>query len=37
MDRIILATAREAGYRLITRDRHMLSYADQGYVMALEC
>jgi PIN domain nuclease of toxin-antitoxin system len=37
MDRIILATAREAGYRLVTRDRHMLSYADEGYVMALEC
>jgi PIN domain nuclease of toxin-antitoxin system len=37
MDRIILATAREGGYRVITRDRHMLSYADEGYVMALEC
>ena len=37
MDRIILATAREAGYRLITRDRHLLSYADEGHVMALAC
>jgi PIN domain nuclease of toxin-antitoxin system len=37
MDRIILATAREAGYRLMTRDRHLLSYADAGHVMALAC
>ena len=37
MDRIFLATAREAGYRLMTRDRHLLSYADAGHVMALAC
>ena len=37
MDRIILATAREGGYRLLTRDRHLLAYADEGHVMALAC
>ena len=37
MDRILLATAREGGYRLVTRDRRMLSYADEGHVIALAC
>jgi len=37
MDRIILATAREGGYRLVTRDKHMLAYADEGHLMALPC
>jgi PIN domain nuclease of toxin-antitoxin system len=36
-DRIIHATAREGGYRLLTRDRHILAYADEGHVMALAC
>lgn len=37
MDRIILATVREGGYRLVTRDKHLLAYADQGHIMALAC
>jgi PIN domain nuclease of toxin-antitoxin system len=37
MDRIILATAREAGYRLMTRDKHLLAYADEGHIQALAC
>ena len=31
------ATAREFGYRLMTRDRPLLQYAEQGYVQALQC
>ena len=37
MDRIILATAREGGYRLMTRDKHLLAYADEGHIQALAC
>jgi PIN domain nuclease of toxin-antitoxin system len=37
MDRIILATAREGGYRLMTRDKHLLAYADEGHVQAIAC
>lgn len=36
-DRIILATAREYGLRLVTRDRKILDYARHGHVMAMEC
>jgi PIN domain nuclease of toxin-antitoxin system len=36
-DRIIIATARELGLRLVTRDRKILDYAARGHVMALEC
>lgn len=36
-DRIIVATAREYGLRLVTRDRRILDYAAKGHVMALEC
>ncbi len=36
-DRIIVATAREYGLRLVTRDRKILDYAAKGHVMALEC
>ena len=36
-DRIIVATAREYGMRVVTRDRRILDYADKGHVMALEC
>ena len=36
-DRIIVATAREYGMRIVTRDRRILNYADKGHVMALEC
>jgi len=36
-DRIIIATARELGYRIVTRDRRILDYAARGHVMALAC
>lgn len=36
-DRILAATAREFGYVLMTRDRLLLDYADQGHVWALSC
>lgn len=36
-DRILVATARECGYRLLTGDRRMLEYAERGHVMALAC
>ena len=36
-DRIIVATARELGATLITRDRALLGYAEQGYVRVVEC
>ena len=36
-DRIIAATAREGGYQLVTRDRVLLDYAEQGHVQALAC
>ena len=37
MDRIILATAREGGYCLVTRDKHLLAYAQDGHVQAIAC
>jgi PIN domain nuclease of toxin-antitoxin system len=36
-DRIIAATARKYGYRLITRDRSLLAYAREGHIQALAC
>ncbi len=36
-DRILAATAREFGYRLVTRDRPLLEYAEQGHIEALAC
>jgi PIN domain nuclease of toxin-antitoxin system len=36
-DRIIAATAREFGFRLVTRDRPLLDYAKQGHIRALIC
>lgn len=36
-DRILAATAREFGYRLVTRDRPLLEYAGQGHIHALPC
>src|ERR1700676_262122 len=33
-DRIMAATAREYGYRLVTRDRLLLAYAEQGHIQA---
>jgi PIN domain nuclease of toxin-antitoxin system len=36
-DRIIAATAREFGYTLMTRDRLLLAYAEQGHIQAVGC
>jgi PIN domain nuclease of toxin-antitoxin system len=36
-DRIIAATVREFGYTLMTRDRSLLDYAEQGHLRALVC
>jgi PIN domain nuclease of toxin-antitoxin system len=36
-DRIIAATAREYGYNLLTRDRPLLEYAEQGHIQAIPC
>ena len=36
-DRIIVATAREYGLRIVTRDLRILAYAEKGHVMALAC
>jgi PIN domain nuclease of toxin-antitoxin system len=36
-DRIMAATAREYGYKLVTRDRPLLDYAKQGHIQALAC
>ncbi len=36
-DRIIVATAREHGYCVVTRDRLLLDYAQRGYCRALAC
>jgi len=36
-DRILAATAREYGYRLMTRDTPLLTYARQGHLQAIAC
>lgn len=36
-DRIIIATAREAGLTIVTRDRAILSYSRAGHVQTLAC
>jgi PIN domain nuclease of toxin-antitoxin system len=36
-DRIIAATARLHGYRVITRDSKLLAYAKQGLILATAC
>jgi PIN domain nuclease of toxin-antitoxin system len=36
-DRIIAATARELGATLVTRDRALLRYGEQGHVAVVEC
>jgi PIN domain nuclease of toxin-antitoxin system len=36
-DRIIVASAREMGLTILTRDHSMLAYANAGYVLATEC
>lgn len=37
VDRILVATARAAGYQLVTRDRALLAYAEQGHLRAVAC
>jgi PIN domain nuclease of toxin-antitoxin system len=36
-DRILAATARAHGFRLMTRDRPLLDYAAQGHLQAIAC
>lgn len=36
-DRIIAATARAFGYRLMTRDRPLLDFAAEGHLQAIAC
>ncbi len=36
-DRIIAATARELGATLVTRDRELLGYGEQGHIAVVEC
>ena len=36
-DRIIAATARALGYRLMTRDRPLLDLASEGHINAIAC
>ena len=37
MDRILIATARELGATLVTRDRTIIAYGEQGNVSVLGC
>ena len=37
MDRILIATARERDLAIVTRDRAILAYAEQGHVQAIPC
>jgi PIN domain nuclease of toxin-antitoxin system len=36
-DRLLIATARELGVPLMTRDRRILDYASQGHVEIIAC
>ena len=36
-DRLLIATARELGVALVTRDRRILDYAARGHVQAIAC
>ena len=36
-DRLLIATARELGVPIVTRDRAILAYAASGHVKAVEC
>jgi PIN domain nuclease of toxin-antitoxin system len=36
-DRIVAATSRELGYRVVTRDHLLLEYADAGHLQVLAC
>lgn len=37
MDRILIATARELAATLVTRDRTIIAYGEQGNVSVVEC
>jgi PIN domain nuclease of toxin-antitoxin system len=37
VDRMLVATARELGIPLVTRDRQILAYAEAGELQALAC
>jgi len=36
-DRFLIATARQHGLRLVTRDALILAYGEAGHVLTLEC
>jgi PIN domain nuclease of toxin-antitoxin system len=36
-DRLIIATARQLGIPIVTRDARILAYARRGYVTAIRC
>ena len=36
-DRLLIATARDLGVPLVTRDRRILDYAAQGHIRAIAC
>ena len=37
VDRILAATARTFGYTLVTRDRHLLAYGEEGHLRVVGC
>lgn len=37
VDRILIATAREHGLTIVTRDRAILAYGEAGHVKVLAC
>lgn len=37
VDRILVATVREFGYTLVTRDRHLLEYGTKGHIKVIKC
>jgi PIN domain nuclease of toxin-antitoxin system len=37
MDRILIATARDLAATLVTRDRAIVAYGEQGHVSVVEC
>ena len=36
-DRILAATARASGYTLVTRDRQLLAYGEEGHLRVMGC
>jgi PIN domain nuclease of toxin-antitoxin system len=36
-DRIIAATAHDCGWTVVTRDRALLDYGEQGHIRVLAC